>query len=107
MKLGKYQFAHLLRFLFISNNLCYSETLKTSRHYNGKAVATYPNGDTYDGYFTEGLRHGENGLYTYTSKGTEDAKDTYRGAWEENKKHGIGKQVYTDVGEYNGYWACG
>ena len=78
--------------------------MKTSRHYDGKGLATYPTGDTYDGYFKDGIRHGK-GTYTYSTKGGEEVKDTYVGDWEDNKKHGIGKQVYNGVGEYNGYWS--
>ena len=32
-----------------------SETLKNSRGYNGSGVATYPNADTYDGQFKDGV----------------------------------------------------
>ena len=63
--------------------------LKVSWGYTGRGVATYPNGDIYDGDFKEGHRTGK-GTYTYSSKGTEEAKDTYVGDWVKNKKHGIG-----------------
>ena len=69
---------------------CNSETVETSRHYTGKGVATYPNGDIYDGYFKDGLRHGDNGTYTYNKYGNEEVKDTYKGAWVNNDKNGIG-----------------
>ena len=92
------------------------ETLKNSRGYKGQGVATYPNGDVYDGHFLDGvrkreinfvqLRHGD-GTYKYAAKGGEEAQDSYKGQWENNLKHGIGKQVYTGVGEYYGYWAHG
>jgi len=53
------------------------------------------------------LRHG-NGEYTYAAKSSEEAGDiTYKGAWCENQKSGIGKQAYKDVGEYYGYWKDG
>ena len=96
-------------FLFLYSNLffVYRDTVKTSRNYNGKGVATYPNGDIYDGYFKDGLRHGLNGLYTYNAYGDEETKDTYKGEWSNNTKHGIGKQIYFGVGEYNGYWSMG
>ena len=68
----------------------YRETVETSRHYNGKGVATYPNGDIYDGYFKDGIRHGDNGTYTYVKFGTEEVKDTYKGSWQNNEKNGIG-----------------
>ena len=82
------------------------ETLKSSRDYNGFGTATYPNGDVYAGDFKDGLRHGE-GLYTYTSKCTDDLQVTYKGQWENNEKHGIGKQIYIGVGVYYGYWEKG
>jgi len=33
-----------------------NETKFTSRGYSGRAIANYPNGDIYDGYFVEGQR---------------------------------------------------
>ena len=79
--------------VFIYNN---SEAVKTSRHYNGKGVATYPNGDVYDGYFVDGLREGATGTYTYNSQGNPEIeeKDKYIGTWKNNMKHGIGQQNY-------------
>ena len=68
---------------------------------------TYPNGDTYDGYFSNGLREGPNGVYTYSQHGGEETKDTYNGDWLNNQKHGIGKQNYNGVGEYYGHWENG
>lgn len=55
------------------------------------------------------MRDGPNGVYTYTSKNKnpEEAADTYKGAWKENKKHGIGKQLYAGVGSYYGNWENG
>ena len=84
------------------------EPLKSSRHYNGKGVATYPNGDTYDGEFVDGVRCGK-GVYTYVSKGDaeQEVKDAYDGEWKDNLKHGIGKQSYPGKGNYYGYWAEG
>lgn len=85
----------------------YSETVETSRGYTGKGVATYVNGDIYDGYYKDGLRHGDNGTYTYNAHGTEEVKDTYKGSWADNEKNGIGIQIYTNVGRYQGYWKDG
>jgi len=83
------------------------ETVKTSRHYNGKGTATYPNADVYEGSFKDGLRHGDVGTYTYNKHGTEEVKDSYKGQWVNNMKEGIGMQVYTGVGRYQGYWKEG
>lgn len=33
----------------------FSEPQTTSRHFNGRGVATYPNLDTYDGTFVDGV----------------------------------------------------
>jgi len=33
-------------------------------------------------------------VYTYSAHGNEDARDTYKGAWANNTKQGIGKQIY-------------
>ena len=36
-------------------NLPFSDPLKNSRGYSGKAKASYPNGDTYEGDFVDGV----------------------------------------------------
>ena len=51
-------------------------------------------------------RHGQ-GDYTYAAKGTDEEPIQYKGAWVDNQKHGIGKQMYAKVGEYYGYWESG
>ena len=62
----------------------------------------------YDGYFVVGIREGPNGTYTYSKyQNAEEVRDTYKGAWKNNMKHGIGRQMYVGVGEYNGYWENG
>lgn len=48
LKLGKEYCLHDLIKL-------YSETVTRSFGYNGKGVATYPNGDIYDGHFKDGV----------------------------------------------------
>jgi radial spoke head protein 1 len=92
------------------------ETKTMSRGYTGKAVASYPNGDVYDGDYVDGIREGR-GTYRYGKKA-----DIYYGEWKENLKHGIGKMTYDmtpaekdgdekkpekQVGEYQGYWENG
>jgi len=77
------------------------ETKSMSRGYTGKAVASYPNGDLYDGDFIDGIREGR-GEYRYASNG-----DKYDGEWRVNCKHGIGKMSYNGKGEYHGYWENG
>ena len=78
-----------------------NETKFTSRGYSGRAIANYPNGDIYDGYFVEGQREGR-GTYYYAING-----EKFDGEWVNNSKHGIGKMTYAKAGEYNGFWENG
>ena len=96
MKKGKYFDWSNIRWCFYGFSYCllfYSDVVATSRNYSGKGVATYPNGDIYDGYFVVGCREGASGTYTYNTKVHADGegKDTYKGAWKNNMKHGIGR----------------
>ena len=73
----------------------------SSRDYNGKATATYQNGEIYEGNFIGGLREGF-GKYSYTNG------DVYEGNFKENLKHGIGKMTYHEgIGTYHGYFESG
>ena len=89
------------------------QTVKTSVDFNGKGIATYPNGDVYDGTFVAGLRDCEEGSYTYaptakpTEEGAEPVKEVYKGSWKDNQKHGIGRQNYVGLGDYYGNWVNG
>ncbi len=79
----------------------YRETVNKSYGYTGKGVATYPNGDIYDGYFVNGVskpcplyiqiiqvREGDEGTYKYFAKpvGEDGAapENKYTGAWKDN-----------------------
>ena len=88
-------------YIFITEN---QETKSTSRGYNGRATAKYPNGDTYDGQYINGYRVGF-GVYRYANG------EKYEGEWNDNHKHGIGKMSYVKKGdqdgEYNGFWEHG
>ena len=93
------------------------EVLKSSVNFTGTANAVYPNGDTFNGEFVNGvssylyngcqLRHGS-GVYTYGQTPEEREAgilgNTYDGSWENNLKSGIGKQHYEGIGDYYGYW---
>jgi radial spoke head protein 1 len=61
------------KYLFVTEN---GETKTTSRGYTGKAQASYPTGDIYDGDFLDGIREGR-GKYMYASNG-----DKYDGEWK-------------------------
>ncbi len=86
------------KYHFVTEN---GESKTMSRGYTGKASASYPNGDVYEGDFLDGIREGR-GVYRYGSNG-----DKYDGEWRQNRKHGIGKMVYNGKGEYQGYWENG
>lgn len=75
-------------------------TKPSSRDHTGKGTAKYPNGDVYEGDFSEGRRDGR-GIYRYGNG------DKFEGQWKENFKHGIGKMVYNGRGTYQGYWENG
>ena len=97
------------KYIFITEN---QEEKSSSRNYNGKAVAKYPNGDVYDGQYINGIREGH-GVYRYANG------EKYEGEWLRNKKHGIGRMSYMKKiagedgdksipdGEYNGFWENG
>ena len=76
----------------------------SSKGYNGRGLAKYPNGETYEGEYAEGQRTGP-GVYRYKTG------EKYDGEWVKNRKHGIGKQSYfkegTSLGDYNGFWENG
>lgn len=86
------------KYLFTTEN---DETKTTSRGYTGKAVAQYPNGDVYEGQYSEGVREGF-GIYRYASN-----NEKYEGEWVQNFKHGIGRMNYADGGDYYGFWENG
>jgi radial spoke head protein 1 len=60
---------------------------------HGKGVATFPNGDVFEGTYVEGVRSGP-GKYYFGGK--EQPKATYEGMYEANKKCGQGTMVYPD-----------
>lgn len=87
------------KYTFITEN---GEVKTTSRGQTGRALLVqYPNGDTYEGYYIDGIREGR-GVYRYASNG-----EKYDGEWIQNMKHGIGRMTYATAGEYNGFWENG
>ena len=64
---------------------------------HGKGVATFANGDAYDGDYANGRRHGQ-GKYTFKSGAS------YEGSYHNNAKHGSGKMTYVDKSVYDGVW---
>jgi radial spoke head protein 1 len=76
-------------------NLATNEETNSSRDFTGKGRAYYVNGDIYEGYYRNGLRHGA-GTYYY-KKGHK-----YEGQWKENQKSGVGKMTFKKKGIYFG-----
>lgn len=65
---------------------------------DGKGKATYPNGDTYEGVYLNGMKNGE-GTYIYNEQ-----KTVYCGNWKDGKKDGKGKFKFSDGSLYQGFW---
>jgi len=78
-----------------------ADPLKCSIGFNGSGKATYPNGDTYDGVYENGVRNG-NGTYFYRT-----TRDTFKGTFTENKKTGMGRVDFKAGGFYHGYFKDG
>ncbi|KAF1331424.1 Tkl protein kinase, partial [Globisporangium splendens] len=89
---------------------------------SGTHVHVYPNGDTYDGEFANGMRHGK-GVFTERATGnvydgewvfntrqgngilTSGMKDfIYDGAWHEDQRCGYGHCVIRGCETYSGQW---
>lgn len=77
------------------------EAKKTSIGFSGLGKATYPNGDTYDGTYDNGVRSGD-GTYFYRS-----TRDTFKGTFADNKKVGMGRVTFKAGGWYHGYFQDG
>lgn len=63
----------------------------------GKGVATFSNGNVYEGDFVKGKIEGEGTLKS--SNG-----DKYIGLWRSEKMHGTGTYFYGDGDKYEGEW---
>ena len=76
---------------------------------DGKATATFPNGDTYNGHYTNKTKHTQPpqqppATYTFTST---SPTTTYTGHYTNNKRHGTGTLTYPDGSSYTGSWLDG
>ena len=69
--------------------------------FNGFGKEGLPNGNIYEGYFKNGLRHGE-GLMEYTKQRGTVADGKYQGEWVEGKYNGRGKEKYKNGNIYEG-----
>jgi len=77
------------------------EAKKTSIGFSGQGKATYPNGDSYDGTYDNGVRSGD-GTYFYRN-----SRDTFKGTFADNKKIGMGRVNFKAGGYYHGYFEDG
>ena len=66
---------------------------------NGRGAYRWTNGNTYDGDWVEGKRHGK-GTHTWAS-------GTYDGDWTEGEMHGRGIMTYKGVDKRSGWWWMG
>lgn len=66
-------------------------------HRHGVGKAGLPNGDVYEGGYSEGKRHGK-GTYYFKNKAR------FTGEYVHGKKHGHGTFIYPDGSRYEGSW---
>jgi len=78
-----------------------TSTVKLLGPREGKGRAAYTNGDTYEGGYANGARHGE-GKYVYKAKGW-----TYEGGFAAGLRHGLGVMHYGNGERYHGFWREG
>jgi hypothetical protein len=74
----------------------------------GKALVTYGNGCTYEGYFnSEKQKHGF-GVYSWIEPdeeaGAHKKVASFEGMYTDGKKHGLGKMTFPNGDVYNGEW---
>jgi hypothetical protein len=62
---------------------------ESSKMFEGKGIATFPNGDVYDGTYSAGKRAGS-GTYTWSKNG-----DKYSGFYSDNVRYGLGLYTYS------------
>jgi hypothetical protein len=84
---------------------------KSSKEFTGDGKAEYTNGDTYQGAYLEGMRHGP-GTYAYYNKVKVGDDETayynfFQGTFKQNVKTGMGKVTYKDGGFYHGQFLNG
>ena len=71
---------------------------------HGKGKARLPNGDTYEGDYYNGYRHGL-GRYVFHKREPGKIRNaSYTGYYEKNKKNGQGTFLYPDGAKYEGCW---
>lgn len=90
---------------------------------NGFCKEDYPNGDSYEGLFKRGKRHGrgtyycadgahyagefQDGCYEGTGTYYYSGNEVYEGEWHASQRHGTGTFKYHDGTVYEGRWEAG
>ncbi|MBK6587100.1 MAG: hypothetical protein IPG22_02100 [Acidobacteria bacterium] len=98
----------------------WTDKCKSGNCVNGKGKMIYGSGDTYDGEFVNGQRHGmgtyrtkdgqvyvgqfAKGSYNGRGKITFANGETYDGEWLNNERTGEGRATYKDGANYEGVW---
>jgi len=79
----------------------------------GEGSATFPNGDTYAGSFSSGVRSGT-GRFSYASPPPAEEGDEqkppvagYDGAWKDGLKSGVGVLTFSSGAKYHGNFTAG
>ena len=70
---------------------------------HGKGRARLPNGDSYEGEYQNGYRHGF-GKYVFRKLKGKARNACYVGCYDRNKKNGQGTFFYPDGAKYEGSW---
>ena len=65
----------------------------------GTGKFKFPNGDTYEGQWQDGVMHG-NGRFTWAASGAE-----YDGEWVQGRRQGEGCMTYVGGARRQGAWA--
>ena len=69
--------------------------------FNGPGVVVLPSGNTYEGGWLNGLKHGP-GRFVWAS--SKHRGDFYDGLYVEDRKHGLGRYTWANGDKYEGQW---
>ena len=94
--------------VYIGEWKCKDNKRNTESQPDGKGKMTYKTGQSYEGDFIDGWRHGQ-GFYRFKThkriKG--DQRVSYEGEWKNNIQDGFGKLTWSDGTVEEGFWVAG